>query len=115
MPPQVWGSHELCTHFGITRATLKRWRTLPNFPRATELACGDIWDPAEAIAWYDDWKRPSKVRRAHALDRYRKVGQIAPVARELEIDVSTLRAWLREMGEPLPSEKPRPQLPRGRG
>jgi hypothetical protein len=107
VPPTVWGSHELCAHFGITRATLKRWRTLPNFPRATELACGDIYDPAEVIAWHDDWKRPSKVRRAHALARYRKVGRIAPVARELEIDVSTLRAWLREMGEPLPSERPR--------
>jgi hypothetical protein len=100
--PDVVGPEEATALLHVNRSRFYQLRKRPGFPPGRELACGTVYDRRELLAW-----NLSRLRRRpmlKALHVYRDTGTIAAAARAVDRDPSTVRAWLRELGEPLPRD-----------
>ena len=99
--PELWTSGAICRHYGITRRTLQKWRARPDFPEPLlwDRNRGGVWEAAAVRAWKDARDHRGANRRAIAAERYREIGSISAVARELGVARSTVRAWISEREE----------------
>ena len=108
--PPLWGQAEICEGLGCTHLSIKRWREGSGFPDPiAQLRMGGVYDADEVRAWARDRKAPRRADRARLLVAYRREmragrthGAIKVSASEVGVTNTTARAWLRELGEPLP-------------
>ena len=100
--PDVVGVAELQRLLNVNRSRIYQLRARPDFPAGRELECGTVYDRRAVIAWNLSRKRRRPMLRA--LEVYREQGTIAAAARAVDRDPSTVRGWLKELGEPLPRD-----------
>ena len=114
--PELWGSAEIREALGwSTRRHLQLARETQSFPRpVATINAGrtEVWLAADVRAWaaeHLDPKRRPKWRREEAVRLYRrgKGVTITSIARQLQAKDDSVRRWLRDAGEKLPSEKRR--------
>lgn len=103
-------SGDVCKELAIDRSTFKFFREHKFFPQpAWTVSTGPLWDRAEVLAWRRDRAHSKKTRYADGLRLYRYQlangrPNVSEAAREATVHPDTFRAYLREVGEPLPSE-----------
>lgn len=107
--PNVTGLAETARILNVSKERIRQLRANPDFPTATELECGPIWDAAEIRAYHHDRGKPGRDRnrnRTAALRIYRDTHNISETARRVGVSPSTIRNWLNDLGEPLPRSTP---------
>jgi len=101
----LWGTSEVCSELGITKATLGAWRRSKGFPAPLlTLKATPVWDAIEVRAWLADRKSATAGRHLQLIRLYRQYGRLKLAADEVGISIVTARRWLREHGEPNQSE-----------
>lgn len=105
--PDVYGPSEATALLGISRARFYQLQTGKDFPKGRALENTTVWDGPEMRAYDRDRrnKRPDAVNASAILKAYRAIGAVRTTAKALGVDVKTVRAVLREIGEPLKHEK----------
>lgn len=110
---ELWAPQDVCQALGWNRTQLKRAREDESkaFPAPADLVQGGtlaIWHAQDVRDWqleHVDERRSRAWRQAEALRVYRRTGVVAEAARAVGAKADTIRAWLREAGEQLPSER----------
>lgn len=103
----LWTSAELKAHYGITGATLHKWRGLPAFPPPVKELPGRgyLWDRDAVIAWKRVRDRPHLGKKAGCISAWKHSQNITLTATRNRIPYSTLRGWLIEGGHIPPPTK----------
>jgi len=108
-PLELWAPQEVCDALGWNRTQLARARG-KDFPKPVALVAGGsiaVWFAQDVRDWKlaQDPSRDPEWRRAEALRVYRRTGVVAKAAAAVEAKPDTIRKWLRDAGESLPSER----------
>jgi hypothetical protein len=98
LAPDVVGAREVREHLNVSRQRLDEYRAMPDFPAATELACGPVWDRAAIHAWHLDRTRERDGRRTRVLASYRKLGNPHRVSKSTGVPYTTVRRYLAQAG-----------------
>lgn len=107
--PDVMGPAEVSRHLGVTITRVNQIRKDdPQFPPATTLSIGNVYD-ADLIRAYElDRKEERKMsqekrqqgvrrRRTRAVLVYKLTGNAAEAARDVGVDPGTVRKWIEQV------------------